>query len=254
MSAALAGSDDRRRDHDDHLAARFRAARVVGGERGEIAAPDFLVQLGELARDRGFARPEPGREIGERLGKARPAFEQHEGGGDARQLGNPRAPCGFLGGQEALEEEPVGRQSRHGQRHQRRGGAGRGAHRMPGRNGFAHQPVARIGDQRRAGIGDEGDGLTGREPLQDFRPHRFGIVVVIGDERRRQAVVVEQLAGHARVLAGDEVGRGQNLQRPQGDVAQVPDRGRDRVEPAGQARRLEDVAADRIAAGTVVFG
>ena len=73
MSAALAGSDDRRRDHDDHLAARFRAARVVGGERAEIAAPDFLVQLGELARDRGFARPKPGREIGRasRQGAAR---------------------------------------------------------------------------------------------------------------------------------------------------------------------------------------
>ena len=125
---------------------------------------------------------------------------------------------------------------------------------MPGRDGLADQPVARIGDQRRAGIRDQGYGFACRQPLQDLRPHRLGVVVVIGDERRRQAVVVEQLAGHARVLAGDEVGGGQNLQRPQGDVAQVPDRGRDRVEPAGQARRLEGVSAGRIAAGAVVFG
>ena len=48
---------------------------------------------------------------------------------------------------------------------------------------------------------------------QDFRPRRLGVVVVIGDQRRRQAVMIEQLARDARVLAGHEIGGGENFQR-----------------------------------------
>ena len=39
------------RDDDHHLAARFGATRVIGGERSEVAAPDFLMQLGEFPGD-----------------------------------------------------------------------------------------------------------------------------------------------------------------------------------------------------------
>ena len=103
---------------------------------------------------------------------------------------------------------------------------------MAGRHGVAHQPVARIGDQRRAGIGDQRDGAPGGEPFEDFRPRRLGVVVVIGDQRRRQAVMVEQLAGDAGVLAGDEIGGGQNFERRAASCragsrsASPPDRGR----------------------------
>ncbi len=104
--------------HD--LAARLGTRRIVGGKRSEIAAPHLLVQLGELARNRGLAGAEARREIGERRGKSRPALEQHQRCRDAGKLADACAPCCFLCGQESLEEEPVGRQSRDRQRHQRR--------------------------------------------------------------------------------------------------------------------------------------
>src|SRR6516164_6434167 len=52
-----------RRDHDHDLAARLGSGRIVGRKRRQIAATYLLVQLGELAADRGRARPEPLREI-----------------------------------------------------------------------------------------------------------------------------------------------------------------------------------------------
>ena len=42
-----------------------------------------------------------------------------------------------------------------------------------------------------------------------------GVVVVVRRQRRRDAVMVEELAGDAGVLARDHVGAGENLQRPQ---------------------------------------
>ena len=51
------------------------------------------------------------------------------------------------------------------------------------------------------------------------------------------AVMVEQLAGDAGVLAGDQVGAGQGFERAHGDVAQVADRGGDEVQAGRQRRR-----------------
>ena len=79
---------------------------------------------------------------------------------------------------------------------------------MAGRGGGAHQPVAGIGDQRRAGIGYQRDRAARREFFQDLRPRALGVVVVIGGQRRRQPVMIEQLARDARVLAGHEIGGG----------------------------------------------
>ncbi len=72
------------------------------------------------------------------------------------------------------------------------------------------------------------------------------IVLVIGRERRRDGVAVEQLAGDAGVLAGDQVGAGQRFQRAQRDVAEIADRGGDDMQPG---RKLADV--DRLAAKRV---
>jgi hypothetical protein len=56
------------------------------------------------------------------------------------------------------------------------------------------------------------------------------IVVVIGDERRPQAVAVEQPVGNAGILAGHHVGAGQDFKRPQRHVAQIADRGRHEIQ------------------------
>ena len=79
----------------------------------------------------------------------------------------------------------------------------------------AHQLVAGIGNQRRAGIGDQRDRFAVGKPRQQLRPRLGGVVLVIGRQRRRDAVMLEQLAGDAGVLAGDDVGGGQHFQRAQ---------------------------------------
>src|SRR3954452_896225 len=59
--------------------------------------------------------------------------------------------------------------------------------------------------------------------------------------------MIEQLAGHARVLAGDQIGGGENLEGAQRDVAQVPNRRRDDIEPGGQCRRRDGLSGHHIA-------
>ena len=56
---------------------------------------------------------------------------------------------------------------------------------MSGVLGGPNQLVAGIGDERHAGIGDEGDALAATQALDEQRPHALGIVVVDahGDER-----------------------------------------------------------------------
>ena len=153
-----------------------------------------------------------------------------------------RAVC--LRRQKSFEEKPVGRQRRHRQRRQHRGGPGQRDHRMAGGADLAHQLEAGIGNQRRAGIRDQRDRGALRQPFQDFRPRQRGVVLVIGFEQRRDRVALGQPAGDAGILAGDDVDAGQRFQRAQGDVAEIADRGRHQMQPGNRLRRGQDVAAD----------
>ncbi len=49
-------------------------------------------------------------------------------------------------------------------------------------------------------------------------------MLVVGHQRRADAVALGQLAGDAGILAGDAVGRRQGFQRAQADVAEIADR------------------------------
>ena len=197
------------------------------------------MQLGEFAADRGLPRPKTLGQRVQRASDARPAFVQDERRRDARQFRDAGPARAVLRRQEALEEEPVGRQAGDGERGKRRRWAW---HRAHGQSGFAdgaNELETRIGNQRRAGVGHERDRFAGGEPRQELRPRRHGVVLVVRRQRRRDAVVVEQLPGHPRVLAGDHVGRREGLQRPQRDVAQVADRGGDEVQSGGEPRRFD---------------
>src|ERR1700722_13904872 len=55
----------RRRNDDDELAAAFARSGALR-QRFEVATPDFLMQLGQLAADGGFARAQAGRKVSER--------------------------------------------------------------------------------------------------------------------------------------------------------------------------------------------
>ena len=173
----------RRSDHQHELAARFQLI----GLRCQIAdrAPqDLLVELCQLAADRGLSSGQAVCEIRQTLLHAVAGLEHHQRRLDARQLGQPRASRLLLGRQEAFEKEAIGRQRRHAQGGQHRRGAGQCGHGMTGPARFAHQLVAGIRNQRRAGIGHERDGGTFGQALQDPWPHGFGIVLVIGGEFR----------------------------------------------------------------------
>ena len=188
---------------------RISARRAALRQRFQVAAPDFFVQLGQLATDRGFARAQSGRKVGQRGGNPRPGLEQHDGGRHAREFGNARAARGLFGRQKAGEQKLIRGQARdrQGREHGRRPWQRRD--RMARVLGGAHQLVSRIGNQRRAGVRHQGERRAVGEPLQQRRPRLRGIVVVVGRERRGDAVAVEQLAGYARVFTGNEVGAGQ---------------------------------------------
>src|SRR6516225_1474952 len=116
----------------------------------------------------------------------------------------------------------------------------------------AHELVTGVGDERRPGVRDQRDrGILG-EPGDELRPRLGGIVLVIGGERGGDAKMVEKLAGDARVLACDEVGGGEHLERPHGDVAQIADRSGDQIEAARKRRRAGRVAVEDVGASGAV--
>ncbi len=58
-------------------------------------------------------------------------------------------------------------------------------------------------------------------------------MIVIGGGRRADAVTRQQAACNAGVLASDHVGAFEDIERPQGDIAEIANRRRNKV----QARR-----------------
>src|SRR5262249_5261447 len=95
--------------HDDHdLAARLLRLRGLARERAEIAAPNLLVEFGELATDCGLARTKVRGKIGESRRDARPGHEQNERCRNALELVDARASRTFFHRQKSLEQEPVG--------------------------------------------------------------------------------------------------------------------------------------------------
>ena len=72
---------------------------------------------------------------------------------------------------------------------------------------------------------------------------------MVQGERGGNGVAVEQPAGHPGVLAGDQIGGGQSLKRPQRDVPQVSDRGGDQVQAGGQRRGLDRMTCQQVGLG-----
>src|SRR6266436_4118269 len=91
---------------------------------------------------------------------------------------------------------------------------------------------AGIGQRGRAGIADQRHILARVHGLQ--KPGGGGALVVLVqcNRRRRDGVPREQRAAGSRVLAGDQVGGAQRLDRARAGVAQVADRRGDDVEAA----------------------
>lgn len=109
---------------------------------------------------------------------------------------------------------------------------------MPGRDRLDHQPIAGIGDEGRAGIGDQRHRSALRQGVEKAGALLGAVMVVIGQDRRPgppHAVDIEELAGLAGILGGQQIGPRQDVERAQRDVARRADRGRHEIE-AGRQR------------------
>src|SRR5262249_39963267 len=87
-----------------------------------------------------------------------------------------------------------------------------------------------IGDARWARVSDQGDCLTFLQQGERTRRRDGLVVVVIADERSRDAVMRQELAGVTGILSGNHIHAAQDAQGPQGNVLQVTDGGRDDVQ------------------------
>src|SRR6266478_2854202 len=82
-----------RRGNDNRdLAAHIRLAGVIAGKRRQIAAPDFLMQLGQFATYGGFPGPKSCCQVRKRRGNARSGLEQDQRCWNGFERGNARAP------------------------------------------------------------------------------------------------------------------------------------------------------------------
>ena len=132
--------------------------------------------------------------------------------------------------QEAFEEEAVGRQARGDERGEHGGGAGDRGDGQAFLDRRLHEPVAGIRHERRARVRDQGQGLPFLNPVDHAFAHRIVGMLVIGDERRGDAVMGEQRLRHPCVLGQDRIGGGKHAQRAERHVLQVADGGRDHIE------------------------
>jgi hypothetical protein len=111
----------------------------------------------------------------------------------------------------------------------------------------ADELVARIGNERRSGIGYQRYRSSFPKPLQKPGSCCRGVVVVIGCEWGSDGISIEQFTRHPRILAGNEVGGREGRQSAQGDVAEIADRGGHNMKPRREWRRLHAVAVKTIA-------
>ena len=83
----------------------------------------------------------------------------------------------------------------------RRRGSREGLYLDAGLDAGAHEPVAGVGDERGAGVGDEGDAL-GPGPFGELGGEALLVMLVVGEEVLLYLVVGEQASRAPGVLAG----------------------------------------------------
>ena len=174
------------------------------------------------------------RHIGERRVNAVWRLKQDERGPHAADLLQRPPPSLLRPWREAQKEKTVNGQSGHAERRRNGAGSRDRDHGHVRRDGLRDEVKPGVGDGGHAGVGDQGDVLAGQEPADQLRRPFPLVVFVVGDQRRGDAVALQQGPGVPRVLAGDHVHLAEDAQRPQSDVFQVADRRPDDVERTHQ--------------------
>ena len=185
---------------------------------------DRLEALGELARDDKLAlRPERRGESVERGRNPVRRFVEHQRAAEVAQaldLSCPRA-CGRR--KKAAEQPLRRRKPGRGQRGDDGARTRNRHHRKAGVDHRSHQRRTGIAYRRGSRVGHERDSLTAGEPGDDLVRALPLIVRVQGCETALDAIVRRQRCGDSRVLRGDDIGLTQDVERAQGDVAQITD-------------------------------
>ncbi len=226
---------DRRRrfagrgDDDDDLALGFGQVRVIDQDAEAIAVAGFI-ELGQLAADAGLAVAKRGQHVGERLVQARAGLEEDQGCRLVGELGEEGLARRRFVGRKTGEGEAVGRQAGQAQGGQHRRGARDRMDVDAGLAGDFDQAEARVGDQRRAGVGNLGDDLADAQPLDDLGQDLGTGMVIVTQQGFLDVVGRQKLGGDAGVLGQDDIGRLQHVQRAQRDVAQIADGRRHDIE------------------------
>ena len=222
-------------DHDHHLAAGHdRASGGRGGELGQRSAAHLLVDLRQLAADGGApVRAARGDEIRQRRGEPARGLEEDGRAWVVRDPGQAGPALAAGARQEALERPARAGDPRRDERRQHRRRA-RDRHDGAVLGGPRRdQLAAGVRDERRARVGHEGEVGPAAQVREQLRSARGGVPGVVAHEARGQAVTGEQAARVAGVLGRDQRHAGEDLERPQRDVAEVADRGRHDEETAG---------------------
>src|SRR5262249_33501387 len=127
-------------------------AGIVCGKLVEMAAPHFLVQLGELAAQGGGTWAEFRCKISKAGGDTASALVQHQRGWQSLQPGDAGTTLQRLGGEEGFGGEVVGRQAAGRERRNRRRWTRQRRHFMAGVAGCAQQLETGVGDEWCAGV------------------------------------------------------------------------------------------------------
>jgi putative FmdB family regulatory protein len=110
------------------------------------------------------------------------------------------------------------------------------------------ETVAGVGDERHAGVADEGDFRALLEGQDEFGGTSQFIVLMVADKRLTNVVVGKELLGVTSIFAGDLVHFLEDAEGAEGDVFEIADGGADEIEAAGSAgsvfRRRLHVHAD----------
>ncbi len=200
------------------------------------AAHDLFVHLRQLACQRGRAVAELGGGVGEARHDPMRGLEEDQGVPEVGEPAEERPPLAALRRREAGEGERMRWQPGDQERGERRRRAGNGLHPVAGGDRGAGEDVAGVGEQRRAGVRGDGDGLSLVERREDRARAGALVVLVQGNEGLLDPQVVEKQSRASRVFAGDEIGRRERRDGPRREIVEIPDGGRDEEEAAGHGR------------------
>src|SRR5690606_18510014 len=195
--------------------------------RAPVAA--LLVNLGQFARDRDLPAWQDLPDRREGFREPWRGLEEKQCSPHRTQLRERFGASLLFARQEPGEQEAVARQARQSQSDHGRTRTGQAGDRDAPRAPFADQLVTGIGDKRRARVADQRDRLA-RQGLEQTASLLGSAVIVIPPQRLGNSEMTQELAGHARIFAGDRVATRKHVERAPSHVAEVAYRGGDDVE------------------------